>query len=850
MADLEKPGSFYLGRAQSAPGGEPDGEPLLYDARHLTTHALCVGMTGSGKTGLGIGLLEEAALDGVPAIVVDPKGDMANLLLAFPELRPEDFAPWVDPDEATRLGIAPDELARRTAASWREGLAQWGQDGARIARLRAAADFAVYTPGSTAARPLRVLRSLAAPPPALRADVEALNERVTGSVSGLLALLGIDADPIQSREAILLANIVQRAWNEGRDLDLAELIRAIQDPPFERLGVLAVDAFFPAKERFQLALALNNLLASPGFAAWLEGEPLDVARLLWTADGRPRVSILSIAHLSETERMFFVTLLLGEVLAWVRTQPGTTSLRALLYMDEIFGFFPPTREPPSKRPMLTLLKQARAYGLGIVLATQNPVDLDYKGLSNAGTWFLGRLQTERDKLRVLDGLEGALRGAGRAFDRAELEAILSGLGKRVFLMHDVHAERPQLFRTRWALSYLHGPLSRAQLRRLAGAAPAEAPGAQASAAGAQASATAAQPASPGAQAAAPAPSPAASVAPSPAPAAPAAGKDATASAGTARPVLDPAIEERFARASAPLAAGETRLYRPMLHAHARLHHKSASPRVDAWRELDVLVPLGAEASEPPWDEAEVASGAAVPPTQDEPDAGARFDALPAEAARPERWSRWQKALLAHLYRTQPLVLYECAAVELVSEPGEAEANFRLRFEHALAARREQEAAALRERAEARLERAREAVRKARERVGVQEEQLGQKKREGWIAVGSSLLGALFSKKRASAANVGRASSAARAMGRSAREQADVERAERDLKAAEEALAALEQDLARDVAALEERFRPAGLALEERAVAPRKSDLELSGPCLLWVPWTLAPGGVARRALAR
>src|SRR5690606_12942136 len=215
-----------------------------------------------------------------------------------------------------------------------------------------------------------------------------------------------------------------------------------------RVGVVDLDTFFPAKDRLALGMKLNNLLASPSFASWLAGEPLDVQRLLYTADGKPRLSILSIAHLSESERMFFVTILLNEVVAWMRTQPGTGSLRAIVYMDEVFGYFPPTANPPSKRPMLTLMKQARAYGVGCVLATQNPVDLDYKGLSNAGTWFLGRLQTERDKLRVLEGLEGASAAAGASFNRQQMEALLASLGNRVFLMNNVHEDQPVLFQDR------------------------------------------------------------------------------------------------------------------------------------------------------------------------------------------------------------------------------------------------------------------------------------------------------------------------------------------------------------------------------------------------------------------
>ena len=404
-------------------------------------------MTGSGKTGLCISLLEEAAIDNIPAIVVDPKGDLANLLLTFPELRDEDFLPWINEEDAQRKGMSPADYAAAQAALWKKGLADWGQDGERIRKLKSSADFAVYTPGSTAGIPVSILKSFAFPGKAVVEDGELLGERIGATVTGLLNLMGVEADPIQSREHILLSTILDNAWKQGRDLDLAGFIHAIQEPPVSRIGVLDLESFFPSKDRFALAMKLNNLLAAPGFSAWLEGEPLDIGRMLHTAAGKPRVSIFSIAHLNDSERMFFVTLLLTQLLGWMRSQPGTSSLRALFYMDEIFGYFPPVANPPSKAPLLTLLKQARAFGLGIVLATQNPVDLDYKGLSNTGTWFLGRLQTDRDKERVLDGLEGAAAGGSGRFDRRRMEQILAGLGQRVFLMNNVHEDAPVVFQS-------------------------------------------------------------------------------------------------------------------------------------------------------------------------------------------------------------------------------------------------------------------------------------------------------------------------------------------------------------------------------------------------------------------
>ena len=466
-ADYEKLGQFYLGREYDLEKkSSADKNLLLYDSKDLVTHAIVVGMTGSGKTGLCIDLIEEAAIDGVPAIAIDPKGDLTNLLLTFPDLRPEDFRPWINEDDAARKGVSADEYAAQQADLWRNGLTSWGEDGERIRRLKAAADFAIYTPGSNSGIPVSIVRSFAAPPPALREDAELFRERVATTATSLLALVGIAADPVKSREHILLSTLFTNAWTDGQDLDLEGLVNQVQKPPMGRIGALDVEKFYPAKERDDLALRINGLIAAPGFAGWLEGEALDIGAFLRSAAGKPRVSIFSVAHLSDAERMFFVAILLNEIYGWVRTQSGTTSLRAILYMDEIFGFFPPVAEPPSKRPMLNLLKQARAFGLGVVLATQNPVDLDYKGLANTGTWFLGRLQTDRDKQRVLDGLEGAAAAQSATFDRKSMEELLAGLTNRVFLMNDVHEDGPVVLESRWAMSYLRGPLTRDQIKVL------------------------------------------------------------------------------------------------------------------------------------------------------------------------------------------------------------------------------------------------------------------------------------------------------------------------------------------------------------------------------------------------
>ncbi|NPA05902.1 MAG: DUF87 domain-containing protein [Chloroflexi bacterium] len=454
---------WFLGKRYDLDAGQMLDEIVWYDPDDLTTHAFIVGMTGSGKTGLAITLLEEAALGKVPALLIDPKGDLTNIGLHFPELRPEDFAPWVSPDEARREGKTVEQKARELAELWRKGLASWGIGPDRIRQLAESVAFTIFTPGSDAGVPISILASLAAPKMPWEGNQELILERINGTVTALLGLVGLDdVDPLQSREHILLANIFRHAWSQGRDLTLADLILQVQNPPFDKLGVFDLETFFPTKDRMALAMRLNNILAAPTFQPWLQGVPLDIPSLLWTPEGKPRHSVFYLAHLSDRERMFFVTLLFAAVETWMRTQPGSDALRALLYFDEIYGYLPPTANPPSKPPLLRMLKQARAFGLGLVLVTQNPVDIDYKALSNAGTWFIGRLQTERDKQRLLDGLEGAAPG----MDRRAYDDLISRLRKRVFLLHNVHEREPIVYHTRWAMNYLPGPLTRAQIPAL------------------------------------------------------------------------------------------------------------------------------------------------------------------------------------------------------------------------------------------------------------------------------------------------------------------------------------------------------------------------------------------------
>jgi hypothetical protein len=455
--------SFFVGRVFDPAQAKMLEQALLYDPSALTTHAVVTGMTGSGKTGLCIVLLEEAALHGIPSIIVDPKGDLTNLMLHFPELSPQDFEPWLDPDQAARAGKTIPGLAQETATRWKSGLADWGLGRPDLLALQAAGRYTIYTPGSSAGQPVNIMSSFQAPAIPWDENRELLREKITSIVTAVLGLIGLTGiDPLRSREHILLSNIIETSWSQSRPLDLTELILQTQNPPFERLGAFPIDSLFPPKERLELAMLLNNFLAAPSFQTWQEGQALDVQALLYGSDGQPRQSIFYLAHLDDNERMFFTTLLYASVEAWMRSQRGTSGLRALVYFDEILGYLPPLANPPSKPIILRMLKQGRAFGVGLLLATQNPVDLDYKALSNAGTWFIGRLQTDQDKQRLLDGLQSA----GGGMDVAEYNRLISGLQKRVFLMHSVSSPIPQLFQSRWTLNFLAGPLTRAQLPAL------------------------------------------------------------------------------------------------------------------------------------------------------------------------------------------------------------------------------------------------------------------------------------------------------------------------------------------------------------------------------------------------
>jgi len=809
-ADFEKLGVFYLGRLYDLAARKPQAGLVLYDSKDLVTHAVCVGMTGSGKTGLCLSLLEEAALDGVPALAIDPKGDLANLMLTFPDLRPEDFLPWIDEDDARRKGLSPAEQARRQAETWRAGLAEWGEDGARIRRFRDAVDIAIYTPGSEAGLPVSILTSFAAPPASIRDDPELLRDRTAATTTSLLGLLGIAADPVKSREHILIATLLDVAWKAGRDLDLAGLIHDIQSPPMARVGVLDVESFYPARERFELAMSLNNLAASPGFGVWMQGEPLDIGRMLRTAEGKPRLSIFSIAHLGDAERMFFVSLLLSQTLAWTRAQSGTTSLRAIVYMDEIFGYFPPVANPPSKQPLLTLLKQARAFGVGIVLATQNPVDLDYKGLSNTGTWFIGRLQTERDKARVLDGLEGAAADAGGRFDRGQIERIIGGLGNRIFLLHNVHEDAPAVFETRWALSYLRGPLTREQIKSL----------------------MAARRAIPGAVAAAPMAAEVPKVAPR-----------APSSKSALRPILPPDVPQRFVPLRGQAPPGATLVYEPMLFGAAEVRFADPKKGIDASEAASRITAITAEAVPVDWDRG-VEIAVAPGDLEDAPAPEASFADLPALASRAKSYEAWKRDFAAWLFRNRTLDLLACARLRAISQPGESEAEFRARIGHAGREKRDEAVAKLRQKYAPKIAALQDRIRRAEQTVERESEQVTHQGIQTAISIGATVIGALLGRKAVTATTLGRATTAARGAGRVLKERQDVGRAQESTEALRQQLAQLEEAFKAESDQIGSTGEAAVDALEAVRLRPSKQNVSVRLVTLAWAPyWRDAAGGV-------
>lgn len=787
--EYEKLGSFYLGKEYDVEAREVTDDLLLYDSKDLVTHGVVLGMTGSGKTGLCLGLLEEAAMDNLPAIVIDPKGDISNLLLTFPEFRGEDFRPWINEDDARKKGISPDEFAEKTAKMWEKGTADWGQSPERVRQLQSKVDINVFTPGSKAGIPVSILSSLEAPPFEVLDDGELLSERIESTVSSLLSLVGVDADPIQSPEAVLLGSIFNHCWQAEQSLSLETLIRHIQKPPFGKVGVIDLESFMDGDDRQKLALRFNSLLASPGFSSWLEGPPLDVQRMMYTGEGKPRISIFSIAHLSDTERMFFVSLLLNQMLGWMRAQSGTTSLRALLYMDEIYGYLPPTANPPSKKPLMTMLKQARAFGLGVLVATQNPVDLDYKALANMGTWFIGRMQTERDIARVLDGLAGAADAQGGGFDRKEMETLIAGLDSRVFLMNNVHDDGPEVFHVRWVMSYLRGPLTRRQIKTLMDPKRDQfLPSVKQTA-----------PAHPMGM-----------------------GVAAPASVKGERPVVGRGVTEWFVPFS---GEADDVTYRPGLLREACVHYTSRKAGLDGARTVRFVNPVGRDAID--W-ETECDCAIPLKELKEAPRTGAGFEELAGYAMNADNYKMVEDQFEEWIYRNERIQLLYSPLYKIYSLLGESEGDFRARLSVKGREARDAAVAKLRKSYESRIRTKTGQLERAELAVEKEESEASS---ASWQA-GSSILGGLLGSLLGRKSRRSSVSSATRAM----KQRRDVGIAKDKVKLIARDLAELEEDLAGEVAGLAEQYDVDQTVLEPEIIKPYKKDIAVKSVSLLWLPY--------------
>ncbi|NOZ48685.1 MAG: hypothetical protein GXP37_01400 [Chloroflexi bacterium] len=821
LQPFEKLGAFYLGKEYDIEKGELTADLVMYDARDLTTHAVCVGMTGSGKTGLCIDLLEEAAIDNVPALLIDPKGDITNLLLTFPDLAPEDFEPWVNVDDARRKGMSVPEYARKIADTWRKGLAGWGEGPERIRMLKNSAEFRVYTPGSDAGLPISILSSFRAPQLNWDDHAEILREQIQGVVSALLGLMDIDADPLRSREHILLSTIFEHYWKQGEDLDIAKIITAIQTPPVRQLGVFDIDTFFPAKDRFGLAMAMNNIIASPSFASWLEGEGLDISNLLYAPDGKPRHSIFYIAHLNDAERMFFVTLLLEQLITWMRQQSGTTSLRALLYMDEVFGFFPPVANPPSKKPLLTLMKQARAYGVGVVLTTQNPVDIDYKGLSNAGTWFIGKLQTERDKARVLDGLESATSQAGSTLDRRTLDKAISALDSRVFILHNVHEDQPVIFNTRWAMSYLRGPLTRSQVRTLMAKAKRQAQ--PAAAAPARNAAPRVQQASPAATAT---PSGTSSTPPALPPGFPQVYLPVRISANRALAILEKELKHN-------VQADETRLvYDPALLAQGRVSFVDRRRGVNETQSLGMLVYPNDISTIIRWQDADLLN-IETRELEPQPETDALFNTIPAELNSLRELKSYAKDFSDFLYHEKRLGLFYNPSLKMYSQSGESERDFKVRLQQAARERRDAEVDKMRRKYRIRLDRLETRLKREERELTDDEAEYEARKREEMISGAETVIGMLgiFGRRRSRGLTT-----AATKRRMTTRAKADIAESHDEIARLQAQIADLQQTIQDEAEEITGKWAEALDASEPYLVKPRRADVRVDIVALGWLPY--------------
>ena len=785
----EKLGLFYFGKEVDPKTLETTDNLLLYKSNNFTTHAVIIGMTGSGKTGLGIGIIEEATLDKIPSIIIDPKGDMGNLLLAFPDLKPEDFEAWIDPEEAQNKGMDPKSYAAEVASSWENGLKSFYQDKSRIKLYKENADFTIYTPGSLTGIPLSVLSSFDVPSEDILDDPDTFSSIINSTVMGLLTLIDIKADPLSSKEYMLLATIFSYFWKKKKGLSLEELIGYIASPPFEKVGVLNLKIFYPQNERLKLAMLLNNVLASPGFSMWTEGEPLDIQKLLYTKEGNPRVSILSLAHLDTAQRMFFVTLFLNKYISWMRQQRGTPSLRTILYMDEIFGFFPATSNPPSKKPMLILLKQARAYGVGVVLATQNPVDLDYKGLSNIGSWFLGKLQTKQDKDRVMDGL---IKDSADSLSKSEIESLLSNMKKRTFLLKSVHLDHLSLFQTRWVLSYLRGPLSMPEIKKLMAE-----KNKLLNEREVEEDKSSLQ-------------------------------QDSAISKKTASlPLISDKIQQYFLN-NAPY--NEEIIFEPKILLKGKIRFYSGSKGIDEKEEVFLKLPIDENTAEINFEKGMPINDDVSLYDTRSPE-NAKFYPLPFFIEEMKDFTTIENEFKDSLGRTKKLDLYTSKEFKLLSEPGEDLSSFKGKIIELLRERKEEEVNKLRVKFKGKEESLQKKYNRLLEKLSKEETDAKTLTTESVLSFGATVLGAFLG--RTKVGNLSSGMTGLRRANRIFKEKKDVSFVKNQIEELTKDIEKLEGELNEKIVEISDKLNMDNYEIETLSLQPRKTDISSLSVSLLW-----------------
>lgn len=773
----EKLGLFYLGKDIDSESMKPTEALTLLKNKNFTTHAAIIGMTGSGKTGLGIGLIEEAIIDNIPSIIIDPKGDMGNLCLTDPTFNPKSFEPWVK-DEASAKGEELTSYAQKVATNWEKGLEEWGQKRERVEKFSTVTKT-IYTPGSSSGLSINILASLEAPSAEVMDDSDTLASFLKSTVSSLLSLIDIEADPINSKEYILLAKIILDSWSEGKDITIEELIGSVINPPFKKVGVLPFDSYYPQSERFKFATKFNAVIASPSFSSWLQGDTLDIQRLLYDEDGKAKIAIFSIAHLNDNERMFFVTLLLNKYIAWMRHQGGTTALKTILYMDEIFGFFPPTKNPPSKEPMLLLLKQARAYGVGVILSTQNPVDLDYKGLSNIGTWFIGRLQTAQDIDQIIDGLEGKV---GSSFNKNEIKKLLSSMPKRTFLLKSSHLDDIRLFTTRWVMSYLKGPLQKQEIATLMTEQ-----------------------------------------------------KEQNASTSqTVEPAtLDDVEYESFNTLESSIKqyyefnTQEEKYFQPTIAASFEVGFFNQSRAIDEKSGSKLSLQLNHRDSDLDWlsatlEEEDYSRFPRELPT------GAKLGKLPSFIHNDRGLRKAKKSLEEMLYQEKKLELYRCKSPKLESKPYESIGDFKVRLQDMLNNKKEQAIETLKERYAKKEQTLQDRLALAQERVEKEESDVSSKTTDMMISAGMAVIGALFGSR--STSKIGTTLSKG---SRILKEKGDVDRAKERVQMSQSKIDDLIDELEEKVDVLEAKYLLDSETIETFAIKPRRSDISVKDIAIVW-----------------